>query len=198
MASSDQSENPKADTQLDQMNKQFIDDLEDVHATTKVATAPQATPTSPQSTETAAPVAATPVPAPTVLLDADEEFDASVYSNSLPKLKVPTGTVARFAILGPVAEGFRHYDPQTKSYYLCISKRDGKRPVIVEKAECCKVWDEAKYCRAALILHYTGADPKTGKLSGNSWQVSALVVAGPGWGQIKGVVPEGAKVLPST
>lgn len=149
----------------------------------------------PESTQAGVPAATAPVPAPTVLLDADEEFDASVYSNNLPKLKVPTGAVARFAVLGPVAEGFRHYAPDSKTYYACISKRDGKRPAITEKAPCCELWDEAKYCRAALILHYTGADPKTGKLNSPSWQLAALVVAGPGWGQIKNMVPEGMKVV---
>ena len=135
-----------------------------------------------------------PVAVPTVLSDADAEFDASIYSNSLPKLKVPTGAVARFAILGPVADGFRHYAPDSKTYYACISKRDGKRPAVVEQAECCKQWDEAKFYRSALILHYTGSDPKTGKLVGNSWQLEALVVSGLGWGQIKNMVPEGVKV----
>lgn len=119
-----------------------------------------------------------------------------MYSNTLPKLKVPTGTVARFAILGPVADGFRHYAEDSKTYYACISKRDGKRPAVVEQAECCKLWGEAKFYRSALILHYTGADPKSGKLLGNSsWQLAALVVAGAGWGQIKNVAPEGVKVV---
>jgi hypothetical protein len=179
----------------------FSDDLYDVQPKMEAAAATKAAPTSvvsaamraPEPTQQA-PLAA-PAPATTVLLDADEEFDASVYSNNLPKLKVPTGAVARFAILGPVADGFRHYAPDSKTYYACISKRDGKRPAITEKAPCCELWDEAKYYRSALILHYTGADPKTGKLSGNSWQLAALVVAGAGWGQIKNMVPEGMKVV---
>jgi hypothetical protein len=145
-------------------------------------------------TETGGPAAAMPAGAPAVLSDADAEFDASLYSTNLPKLKVSTGMVVRFAILGPVADGFRHYAADTKSYYACISKRDGKRPAVIEQAECCKLWGEAKFYRSALILHYTGADPKTGNLTGNSWQVEALVVSGLGWGQIKEVVPEGVKV----
>ena len=147
------------------------------------------------STETGVPAAPTLVAVPTSLSDADAEFDASMYSNNLPKLKVPTGTVARFAILGPVADGYRHYAEDSKTYYACISKRDVKRPAVVEHAECCKLWGDAKFYRSALILHYTGADPKTGKLNGNSsWQIETLVVAGAGWGQIKNVAPEGVKV----
>jgi hypothetical protein len=179
---------------------QFDEDVNDVVPMTKAAAAAQAAQTAVPSTASAStptggPVAPTPLTAPTTLSDADAEFDASMYSNNLLKLKVPTGTVARFAILGPVADGFRHYAPDSKSYYACISKRDGKRPAIVEQAECCKLWDEAKFYRSALILHYTGADPKTGKLNGNnSWQIEALVVAGAGWGQIKNVAPEGVKL----
>ncbi len=180
---------------------QFTEDVNDVVPMTKAAAAAQvaqaAMPSklASASPETAALAAPPPAAAPTVLSDADAEFDASMYSNNLPKLKVPTGTVARFAILGPVADGFRHYAPDSKTYYACISKRDGKRPAVVEQAECCKLWGEAKFYRSALILHYTGADPKTGKLNGNSsWQLEALVVAGAGWGQIKNVAPEAVKV----
>jgi hypothetical protein len=173
------------------------DDLNDVQPTMEAPAkaAPTPVPTAvraPEST-TAAPTAAPPVPAPTVLLDADEDFDASAYSNSLPKLKVADGTVARFAVLGPVAEGFRHYNDETKTYYRCISKRGGKRPAITEKAQCCDLCDEAKYYRSALVLHYTDADPKSGKLKGDGWQLAALVVSGAGWGQLKNMVPEGVK-----
>jgi hypothetical protein len=180
---------------------QFTEDVNDVvpmtKATPAASTAPPAVPSIPASasTQTGGPASQTPVSAPTVLSDADAEFDASMYSNNLTKLKVPTGTMARFAILGPVADGFRHYAADTKTYYACISKRDGKRPAVVEQAECCKLWPEVKFYRSVLILHYTGADPKTGKLAGNSWQVEALVVSGLGWGQIKDVVPEGVKVV---
>jgi hypothetical protein len=179
---------------------QFDEDVNDVVPMTKAAAAGQAAQTAVPSTASAptatgGPAEPTLVAAPTTLSDADADFDASIYSNNLSKLKVPTGTVARFAILGPVADGFRHYAPDSKTYYACISKRDGKRPAIVEQAECCKLWGEAKFYRSALILHYTGADPKTGKLNGNSsWQLEALVVAGAGWGQIKNVAPEGVKL----
>lgn len=179
---------------------QFTEDVSDVVPMTKAAAAQAAqaaVPSTPASTSTGTegPPAPTSVVAPTVLSDADAEFDASMYSNNLPKLKVPPGTVARIAILGPVADGFRHYAPDSKTYYACVSKRDGKRPAVVEQAECCKLWGDAKFYRSALILHYTGADPKTGKLNGNgSWQIEALVVAGTGWGQIKNVAPEGVKL----
>jgi hypothetical protein len=193
------SENLKADTISTMF--QFTEDVNDVVPMTKAAAAAQAAqaamPSKPASasTETAAPATPPTVAAPTVLSDADAEFDASMYSNNLPKLKVPTSTVARFAILGPVADGFRHYAPDSKTYYACISKRDGKRPAVVEQAECCKLWGEAKFYRSALVLHYTGADPKSGKLNANSsWQLEALVVAGAGWGQIKNVAPEGVKL----
>lgn len=158
----------------------------------EVATSSPSTQPKPAANSGAQP----PAPPAATLVSADDDFDPAQYNGFLAKLKVPQGTMARFAILGPVAQGFRHYHEQSKQYIVCLSKRE--KAMIVEPSACCEHLGDAKYARAALVWHYALANPKDGKLatleSAAHGAVIAVVVPGASWGSIRNAVPDGGKL----
>lgn len=178
---------------------QFCEDdvvLNSIPAVSAQAVSPAAAPAPIQSKPAANGGGQPPAPPADALASADEDFDPAQYSGFLGKLKVPLGTVARLAVLGPVARGFRHYHEQSKQYILCASKRD--KAILIDRAACCEHLGDAKFAVAALAWHYTLASPKDGKLttleSAAHGSVAALVVPAAGWGSIKNGVPEGGKL----
>lgn len=162
----------------------FVDDSSELQAITpKPAAAP-------------APKQAPATTAQTTTQDANDDFDPSSVSTVLPRLKVTEGNVVRFALIGPVESGFRHYHEASRSYIRCLSERDPQQPTtIIKQGVCCELLgSDAKWARSVLVVSYTGIDNVTGKITSPGWRIASIVVPGPGWQQLKNAVPEGSKV----
>jgi hypothetical protein len=175
----------------------FIEEAEDLLVAPKpqAATAAQVVeaPVAVQPTATAVQTA-TPITVASIG-DADDDFDSTSVSTALAKVKVTPGQVARVALLGPVASGFRHFHEPTKSYIQCTSERDPNHPArIIKQGNCCLSLQEAKWARVALVVQYLGVDAASGKITAPGWRIASIVVPGPGWAALKNIVPEGSKL----
>lgn len=127
-----------------------------------------AQPTQPVTTASAEP-APTPAAAKQGGDDYDVEFgDENLMSRSdgLDRLRPEKGKTVRFALLTnyiPAKRAFNHYI-EKKGTYHCLTPRDAKTGVATgELAACCVKLEESQPQIVALVLHYTNANPKTGR-----------------------------------
>lgn len=209
-------------------NDQFVDDFTDINPSTAAAAsataaapAPEPTTSAPVQQSTPAPEP-TPTPAPTVTAAAQQDDDDDApkpvvksskvaaastdsydvtfgdeklmsKSDGLDILRPDKGRVVRFALLTnfvPAKRVFNHYIEKKGTYHCLDSEK--------HTGICCQKLGESQPQIAALVLHYTNADPKTGKYvkdaAGNvppiEWGIKFVRLSRSAFRRVSGLVEE--------
>ena len=171
-------------------------------------TAPDPTPTPApaQPTVTAAAPTAEVEDAPTTKAAAKQnvdDYDVSFgdeklmsKSDGLDILRPEKGKTVRFALLTnflSAKKAYNHYI-EKKGTYHCLSK-DGVQGI------CCQKLGESQPQIVALVLHYTNADPKSGRYSKDAsgalppiqWEIKFVRLSRSAFRRISGLVEEDSK-----